>query len=443
MSKLWLVFKREYLIRVRKKTFILATILTPLAIAVLAIGSGLITAMGARSQTNILVKDDSGIFEQSTTDRDNLDFHFSSLNIDELKNTYADSGYDLLVHIPPFNDLSKTAVDVDYWTNEKPSIILLERIESSIAGAIREHKINQSNIDRALYDSFRTSVTLESSAADPETGKSGSGKLAAIIGTVLGAIMGILMYIVILIYGQMVMRSVMEEKISRIAEVIISSVKPFQLMLGKILGVGAVGLTQLAIWIVLIPLILTIVPLFLPGADPASMSQMPAEMDAAMKEAQEGGFNMNLLISEFFGLNWLLIIPSFIIFFLGGYFIYSSVFAAIGSAVDEDLGEAQQFMLPIIIPVILAFVIMMSSIESPNSPLSVFGSIFPLFSPIIMPARLPFDPPMWQVLLSLALLILTTLFFIWFSARIYRVGILMYGKKVTFKELWRWTLSSS
>ena len=442
MSKLWLVFKREYLIRVRKRTFIIATILTPLAVAVLAIGSGVIAAMGAKSNTHVLVKDDSAIFENSNTDRDNIDFTFSDLPLASLKESYADSGYNLLVYIPEFEDLQSTTHDVEYWTSEKPSIVLLERIEGVIARAFREHKITNSNIDRALYDSFRTSINMESTSSEDASGANGSGKLAAIIGTVLGALMGILMYMVILIYGQMVMRSVMEEKISRIAEVIISSVKPFQLMLGKILGVGAVGLTQLAIWMILIPLVLSIVPLFMPQSDPAEMAQMAGGLDTAMQQAEQGGFKMSMLINEFFGLNWALIVPSFIIFFLGGYFIYSSVFAAIGSAVDEDLGEAQQFMLPIIIPVILAFVIMMSTIESPNSPIAVFGSIFPLFSPIIMPSRLPFDPPMWQLFLSLALLILTTLFFIWFSARIYRVGILMYGKKVTFKELWRWMRSN-
>ena len=437
MSKLWLIFKREYLIRVKKKSFIIATILTPLAIAVLAIGSGVVAALGAQSKSRILVVDESGIFESSTTDKDNLEFVFSDMSVGDARSSYPDSGFTMLVHIPPFDDLNSTRHDLEYWADAKPSILLLERIESTIALAFREYKIDQSNIDRGLYDSFRTRISLESSTTS-EGDDSGSGKLSAIIGTALGAVMGILMYIVILIYGQMVMRSVMEEKISRIAEVIISSVKPFQLMLGKILGVGAVGLTQLAIWIVLIPVVLMIVPLLIPGADPAPMSQMTPEMEAAMQQAQDGGFDINVFIDEFFRLNWGLILPSFVIFFLGGYFIYSSVFAAIGSAVDEDLGEAQQFMFPIIIPVILAFVIMMSSIESPNSPISVFGSIFPLFSPIIMPARLPFDPPIWQVILSLALLIGTTLFFIWFSARIYRVGILMYGKKVTFKELWKW-----
>ncbi len=440
MNKLWLIFKREYSVRVRKRTFIIATILIPVAFAALAIGSGLITAIGAEGDKKILVKDDSGIFENSEVDHRNMTFTFSDEELAALKVSYDEDEYDLLVYIPPFRELSRTTHEVEYFSEKKPGIVQLERIERVIASAFKEYKIEQSNIDRDLYDSFSMSIEMESKTTEEGASESGSGKTAAIIGTILGFVMGILMYMVILIYGQMVMRSVMEEKISRIAEVMISSVRPFQLMMGKILGVGAVGLTQLAIWMVLIPVVLAIVPLFVPGVDAAAMTDMSSAGASAeaIQQAAEGGFDLGVVIDEFFRLNWLMIIPVFILFFLGGYFIYASVFAAIGSAVDEDLGEAQQFMIPVMIPIILAFVIMMSTIENPNSSLAVFGSIFPLFSPIIMPARLPFDPPMWEIALSLFLLIGTTLLFIWLSSRIYRVGILMYGKKVTFRELARW-----
>ena len=436
MDKLWLIIKREYFIRVRKKSFILVTILMPLGFAAIAIGSGLITAMGSKTQEKILVKDDSGIFEGSKTGKDNLLFTFSSLDYQTLQGSYTENGYSLLVYIPPFDDLSQKTHQASYHSVKNPGIMILERIESAISRAFREYKIEKSNINRDLSASFTPSIKLESTV-ESETGIQSSGKLAAILGTVLGTVMGILMYTVILIYGQMVMRSVMEEKVNRIVEIMSSSVKPGQLMLGNIIGVGAVGLTQLAIWIILIPVILSIVPLFLPGVDPQGIQDMTG-VTSSIPPGATDDFNFNLLVSEFFNLNWLLIIPCFIFFFLGGYFIYSSLFAAIGSAVNEDLGEAQQFMFPVMIPVILASVIMISSIENPNSSLSVFGSIFPLFSPIIMPARLPFDPPAWEIATSILLLIATTLFFIWFSARIYRVGILMYGKKVTFRELWKW-----
>jgi ABC-2 type transport system permease protein len=382
------------------------------------------------------VKDDSGIMEHSPEISSSLKFSFTHEPIDSLRQTYTARGYDLLLHIPPFNDLKARKHLVTYYASEKPSISLLERVEGVIGGIFREHKISASEIDRELYDSFRTDIDLESENVGTG-GDVSSGKMASILGTVLGLIMGLIMYMVILIYGQMVMRSVMEEKISRIAEVMISSVKPFELMLGKILAVGSVGLTQLAIWIFLIPVIMTVVSAFAPGIGGDAMVTSQQGMQA-MQQAAEQGFDVNAVIDEIFNLNWLIILPSFVIFFLGGYFIYSSLFAAIGSAVDEDLGEAQQFMLPVMFPVILAFIIAMSSIENPNSPIAIFGSIFPFTAPIVMPTRLPFDPPFWQVLLSLLLLILSTLFIVWLSARIYRVGILMYGKKVTLKELGKW-----
>jgi ABC-2 type transport system permease protein len=251
--------------------------------------------------------------------------------------------------------------------------------------------------------------------------------------------MGFLMYMVIFVFGGMVMRSVMEEKINRIVEVIISSVKPFQLMLGKILGVGLVGLTQVTIWIILIPIIMTIIGMVMGGGTASLDSPEMAQAQEVMQQMEEdGSFNINTFINEFMSLNWLLILPTFIIFFFGGYLIYASFFAAIGSTISDDLGEAQQFMLPIVIPVIIALVMIPAVFSDPDGPVAIFGSMFPLLSPILMPARLPFDPPVWQVLLSIVILIASVIFFIWLAARIYRVGIFMYGKKVTFKELGKW-----
>jgi len=228
------------------------------------------------------------------------------------------------------------------------------------------------------------------------------------------------------------MRSVMEEKINRIVEIIISSVKPFQLMVGKVVGVGAVGLTQLTIWIIFIPVIMTIASmLFGGGAQAHDLTGMQGQINPDdFKD-----FNISQIINEFFSLNWWVILPSFILYFLGGYFLYSSLFAAVGSAIGDDQGESQSLILPITIPVIFAMIIMMNAVNDPDSPLAVFGSMFPLFSPIVMPARLPFDPPIWQVIVSLVLLILTCILFIWLSAKIYRAGILMYGKKLSIKEM--------
>jgi ABC-2 type transport system permease protein len=248
--------------------------------------------------------------------------------------------------------------------------------------------------------------------------------------------MGFLMYLVIFIYGGMVMRSVMEEKLSRIVEVMVSSVRPIHMMLGKLIGVGGVGLTQLALWAFLIPVVLMVASAFMPGMDPAAMSSM--DNMAQVNQESFDGFSGQQIIQAIFSLKWWLILPVFVLFFLGGYFIYSSMFAAMGSAISEDMGESQQLMMPIVIIVLIAFYMLFPVLSNPNGTLAIFASLFPLFSPIIMPARLAFDPPWWQIVLSILLMLGTVWFFIWLTSRIYRVGILMYGKKGTIREMVKW-----
>jgi ABC-2 type transport system permease protein len=316
--------------------------------------------------------------------------------------------------------------------------MLLESIEGSLSYQIETYRMQRSNIDQKLLDSFRADVDLENGRMDPNDPDSSAatGKLNIIIGTALGGLMGFMMYLVIFIYGSMVMRSVMEEKLSRIVEVIVSSVRPIQLMMGKLIGVGGVGLTQLALWAVLIPIFLVIVAAFLPGAPTTPVSGM-GNVTQVDEEALKA-FTGHEIIDAIFNMKWWLILPVFILFFLGGYFIYSSMFAAIGSAINEDMGEGQQLMLPIVIIVLIAFYMLFPVLTNPNGSLAVFASLFPLFSPIIMPARLAFDPPWWQIVLSIIIMLLTVWFFIWLTSRIYRVGILMYGKKVTIREMVRW-----
>lgn len=316
--------------------------------------------------------------------------------------------------------------------------MLLESIESRLGDQVEIYRMRKSNIDQKLLDSFRADISLENGAMDPNdpAGSAATGKLNIILGTALGGLMGFLMYLVIFIYGSMVMRSVMEEKLSRIVEVMVSSVRPIQLMLGKLIGVGGVGLTQLALWAVLIPIVLTVVAAFLPGVDQSQLSGMGNVTQVDQQSLD--GFSAQEIIEAIFNLKWWLILPVFIIFFLGGYFIYSSMFAAMGSAINEDMGEGQQLMLPIVIIVLIAFYMLFPVLSNPNGNLAVFASLFPLFSPIIMPARLAFDPPWWQIVLSIVLMLATVWFFIWLTSRIYRVGILMYGKKVTIREMIKW-----
>jgi ABC-2 type transport system permease protein len=439
MDKLWLVIKREYLSRVRKKTFILATILTPLAIGVLAFGAGFIASMDSSPDMKILVTDESGIFEASEPEVGTYNFEFTDAPADDLKDSYADQGYNMLIHIPEFNDLLATKHQAYFYSQEKPSLEMLSRLERRIADAIKDHKISQSNVGREVYESFRTSVDLEGGLkAEGDTDSKETGKQDIVIGTVLGGVMGLMMYMVIFIFGGMVMRSVMEEKMNRIVEVMISSVKPFQLMMGKIIGVGGVGLTQLAIWVVLIGGILNLAPAIM-GVDLAQGDQL-AEVVNGIPQDQLEEIQSIKIIEAIKGINWWLILPSFVLFFLGGYFVYSSLFAAIGSAISDDMGESQSLMLPIMVPVIFAFIMAPAVLENPNGTLALFGSLFPLFSPILMPVRLAFDPPIWQVILSIVLLVGTAVLFVWISSRIYRVGILMYGKKVNYKELMKWLM---
>jgi len=446
MNKLWLIIKREYLVRVKKKSFIITTLLTPLGIGLLVVLSAYLTAKGGQASKKVLVKDDSGVFSEAKIESKLYTYDFSKDPLEKLKEDYKIQTYDLLVYIPPFEDSKKTKHSVEYYSQEKLSIATIESIETKIGSAFKEYKITQSGIDRNIYDSFRMDIDLENGAAGKEEmaeGKSSSEdtstKLSILIGTLLGGLMGFIMYMVIFIYGSMVMRSVMEEKINRIVEVIISSVKPTQLMLGKVLGVGGVGLTQLAMWLILIPMVIMGAGLLVGGGiDPAQLQEMSNQANVNAEELNK--FEFGNVLRELGNMNWGLIIPVFILFFFGGYFIYSSLFAAVGSAMGDDMGEGQQLMLPIMLPVILGFIMLQGTLQNPNGGMAVFGSLFPLTSPIIMPSRLAFDPPLWQVGLSIILLVLSCWFFAWLAGRIYRVGILMYGKKITFKELGKWIM---
>ncbi|MCR9098581.1 MAG: ABC transporter permease [bacterium] len=436
MDKLWLIIKREYLTRVTRRSFILATLLTPLAFGLFFVVAGLIFQYESDDSRRIAIIDEGNIFDRSIKDEENLYFKFVDTDLETLRQNFDDFDYDGILVVPKVKDVMATRHTIYYYADKQPSLDIDALIRDRVRGQMRDYKIEALQLDPQQLEAIDTRIELEPEPIDDES--TDASKLTGAIAAGIGGVMGIVMYIVVFIYGMMVMRSVMEEKTSRIVEVMISSVRPFQLMLGKIVGVGAVGLTQVAIWAILIPIIILVSSLLF-GID--SSAQME------MAQQQPGGANFNpedteamvaLAIEEFQSLNWWLILPMFIFFFLGGYFLYSSMFAAVGSAMGDDLGEGQSLTIPITIPVILAFYIMIVAIQAPNSSLAVWSSIFPLFSPIVMPARLAFSPPVWEVVLSVVLLAATAIFFVWLSGRIYRVGILMYGKKVTLKELGKW-----
>ncbi|MBX2816366.1 MAG: ABC transporter permease, partial [Saprospiraceae bacterium] len=327
---------------------------------------------------------------------------------------------------------------VDYHADSQLDLDNMVSLQNIIRDKVRDYKIKELRLDASQLDNLRTNITINPEPLDPNDKESDTSKatpITSVVGAIIGGFMGFIMYLMVFVNGVMVMRSVMEEKMNRIVEVMISSVKPFTLLMGKIIGVGGVGLTQILVWAILIPLIYMGANLFF-GFDSgaaADLTEVSAELNTEDLEIM-----VAQVTQELKAVNWWLIIPSFIIFFLGGYVIYSSLFAAVGSAIGDDLAESNALTMPITIPVIIAFYIMIVALRSPNSTMAIWASIFPFFSPIVMPARLAFNPPAWQLLLSMALLLATAWGCVWVSARIYRTGILMYGKKGSFKEIWKW-----
>jgi ABC-2 type transport system permease protein len=438
MNKLWLIIKREYLSRVTKRAFILGTFLTPLGIGALIFLQIKLFSYKDDNSKNIVVRDESGILTQAPENQANIKFSLSKDRLDVLKTLVSAKQYDGVLVIPEVADPMAKKFTLKYYSDDKLGGDMSNDIEKKVAESIKKYKINVLQLDTTKIAALRTDVDID---PDPIKGSKNASSISGGVGMGIGMLMGFIMYLSVFIYGMMIFRSVMEEKTTRIVEVMISSVRPFQLMLGKIIGVGAVGFTQIIVWVVLIALIVTGLTTMM-GDDTAqqmaSNQQMMQGANAeALQKAQAAG-QTTQLIAEFQNQNWSMMLPLFLIFFLLGYFMYASLFAAVGSAVGDDQGEAQSLTLPITIPVILAIYIMMTAVRAPDSSLAVWSSIFPLFSPIVMPARLPFGPPVWQVALSITLLVGTVIGLVWLAGRIYRVGILMYGKKVTFKELGKW-----
>jgi len=437
MNKLGLIIQREYLTRVKKKSFILLTLLAPLIFVALFTVPALLAVYAGKESKTIAVKDSSGVFvPPSDTTRQTL-FVLRNDPVEVLKADYGKMGFDGVLYIPSLPDSGSRKMEVFYYSEGQLSLNSKSEIERSIAGSVENYNIKRSGYDEGILDSFRPKVSLK----QKELAKNEAGELvesdkknSAGIATAIGFVAGFIIYIVLLIYGTMIMRSVMEEKTNRIVEVIISSVKPFQLMMGKIIGVSAVGLTQMIIWIGMTIALISVVGMFIPVETIAEAQQQgpmgsppPQELSAVME-------NLNIIKSQ----NWGYIIPLFLFYFIGGYFIYSSLFAAVGSAMGDDLGESQPITFVAMAPIIIAIILISPVIENPTSPLATWMSIIPLFSPVLMSARLAFEPPLWELVVSMTVLAASALFFVWLSGRIYRVGILMYGKKTTLKELGKW-----
>ena len=433
MNNTWLVIQREYISRVKKKSFILTTLLTPLAILIFIAMSALIFSYKSDEKQRVIISDPGNLLEDTIVNSRRFEFEFSDVPIEELKQAYLETDIKGILLLPPLDSLSVTKYIAIFYSDDQLDVESNRFLKSRIGKRIREYKIIGLGLDKKSLESLTTDVEI-----NPESVSSGQedrSELTGIVASAIGGIMGYFMFFVIFLYGAMVMRSVSEEKISRIVELIISSVRPFDLMLGKIIGVGAVGFTQLAIWLVLIPVVTWIGTYFF-GVSPSEMTDVGVGYNPT--DISESTQQIAGVLSELKAMNWLLIIPLFIVYFIGGYFIFAALFAAIGSALGDEINESQSLTLPVVLPVVLAVYIMFQVIREPHSTLAVWSSIFPLFSSIIMPARLAYDPPAWQILLSLILLLATVIFMVWMAGKIYRVGILLYGKKAGFKELWKW-----
>ncbi|MDX2280525.1 MAG: ABC transporter permease [Saprospiraceae bacterium] len=435
MSKLSLIVKREYLTRVRKRSFIIGTLLAPLGLLIYMLVIIGLTSYETGGKLEVAVLDEANMIKQLPDDKGIHYILSEGKSLDALKQEVKDGKINGILRVPPISSMQKKDHTVFYYADSKLAPEKSGAMERKISEKIRDFKIDSLHINRGSLEMLDTDVSI-----DPESisnvGEDES-KYTAGVGLAIGGIMAFIMFFMVLMYGQMVMRSVMEEKTNRIVEVMMSSVRPFDLMLGKIIGAGAVGLTQVLAWVILSGAVTFLIPLLM-NVDPAQMqSSMPQGPGAIDPEQAQG--DALRIFSELSKQNWPLIVGSFIIFFLGGYFIYASMFAAIGSAMGDDMGEGQSLTLPVTIPIILAFYITaFVGVRNPDSGLMVFASLFPLFSPIVMPFRMAFNPPWWQVGLSLVLVVASAYFFVWLAGRIYRVGILLYGKKVTLKEIGKW-----
>lgn len=435
MQKLKLIIRREYLTRVRKKSFIIGTLLAPVGLLVYFLVIVGLTKYQGGGEVKVAVLDEAKIAGTLPDDKGVRYLPAGNKTLEQLKTDVSNGQYDGVLRIPRLANLKQSDLTVFYYSDDKLAPEKRELIERRIAGKVRDFKIDSLHLDRASLENLDTDVSI-----DPEniTSKGeDESKYTIGVGLAIGGIMAFIMFFMVMMYGQMVMRSVMEEKTNRIVEVMMSSVRPFELMLGKIIGAGAVGLTQVLAWIILSGGVMFLLPMIV-DVDPQQM-QPPVTAGQAAIDPEMAQGEAFRIFSELGRQNWTLLVGSFVIFFLGGYFIYSSMFAAIGSAMGDDYGEGQALVLPVTIPIILAFyIVAFVGIRNPDSGLMVFASLFPLFSPIVMPFRMAFSPPPWQVGLSLILVIAAAFFFVWLAGRIYRVGILLYGKKVTFKEIGRW-----
>ncbi len=436
MNKIILIIKREYLTRVKKKSFIIMTFFGPVLMGLLLIVPVWLAQVSDEVRT-IEVIDDSHLFANRIADKETIKFDYkASTSLEEAKAGFEKSSYYGILYIPELviNDPNS----VMFFSRKQASFLVTIHIQSSLESELTRIFLSTEKIDPEILETVKAHSNVKLNTINiSEEGKEKKGSTE--LSMALGMFGAVLVYFLIFMYGTQVLRGVIEEKTNRIIEIMISSVKPFQLMMGKIIGVALVGVTQFILWIVLTSVVSGVIGKSIPDKYSSNNIQQvlknkselgdPAKLDKAsdMVEMIEAAKQVDFKVMGLAAL----------FFFIGGYFLYSALFAAVGAAIDNE-ADSQQFMLPITIPLILSFMMAQFIIENPESPVAFWFSIFPLTSPVVMMVRIPFGVPMWQFALSATLLVMGFIAATWFAARIYRVGILMYGKKVTYKELWKW-----
>ena len=430
MNKILLVIQREYLTRVQKKSFWIASLLGPILItAIYAIPIWL--AMQDKEVKRIEILDESGLFQAKDLVDKEVEFKLVNKPAAELKASFSKEGFVAFVHLP--KNIVSDSKEIKIYSEKNLSLPLKSSIERVIEKKVRATLMQKAGIASEVYEKTQVEInseTISVSSTGDETSSSSGGAM------ILAGVMGMLLYITLLLYGSQVMAGVIEEKSSRIIEVIISSIKPYQLMLGKILGVGMVGLTQFLLWIVLTIGLTQVASTFYGSSPIQQRVEQVKKADPEVAKTMEAS-PMDEVTKVIESTNIPLVLGGFLFYFLFGYLLYSSLFAAIGSAV-ESTAEAQQFTFIVMLPIILAFIMAQFTMQDPDSTMAFWASMIPFTSPINMMVRLPYGVPMWELATSMILLVLGFLGCSWISARIYRVGILMYGKKITVKEMAKW-----
>lgn len=429
MNKIGLIIRREYLTRVRKKSFIIMSIIGPLLFGLVGVVPIWLASMEGDEKI-IEVLDESGYFRGKFEGAGPASFRYLDNTLDEAKDDLKSKNAYGLLYIPPL-DLDNPE-GITFFAEKNPSIEIQISLERFLKNEIEEIKLEKSGIDKEQLDKIKTKVDLIVINITEKGEKEGDVRVA----TVAGYISAFLIYFFIFLYGVQTLRGVIEEKTSRIVEIIISSVKPFQLMMGKIIGIGAVGLTQLLIWIILTVMIYQGALIFY---DVKLSNSKQIELTQNAQEAPNDDIDIPEIFEKINTINFPLMIGTFLFYFLSAYLFYGSLFAAVGSAVDND-SDAQQFQLPITLPLIFSIMLLGAIIRDPHGDLAFWASIIPFTSPVIMMMRIPFDPPVWQIILSMVCMVLGFIFTTWLAGRIYRIGILMHGAKVNYKILFKWLM---